>query len=886
MGTPAALSPSHIEQQVLEIVRDLLHDLGREHAASRVSLDAALERDLGIASLDLVELMVRCESRFDVELSETIAERATTPAAWARAILEAEPAAGARSSYVIRQPRRSPPPAPTAAATFVDVLRQHAEFDADRAHIHLLEKNAGREITYGQLLSAASQTAAGLQASGLRRGETVAIMLPTSPEFFTAFFGVLLAGGAAVPIFPPANPQQIEEYVLRQVRVLRHADIRFLITFDRVKTVSRLMRLRLSSPAEVVTVAALREAGTGVRLRPVEPAHYALVQYTSGSTGDPKGVALTHGNLLANVRAIGDAVRVRPGDAVVSWMPLYSDLGLVGTWLFSLYHAAPITVISPLDFIQRPERWLRAIHDSRGTLSAGPNFGYELCARKAPAWALENVDLSCWRVAVNAGEAVLPATLDRFTERFAPFGFRREAFVAAYGLAENTVALSIPEIGRAPRIDAIDRDVFERTGRAQPTAGHSALQYVSSGRPLPGHEALIVDEHGQPPPERVQGRLVFRGPSCTAGYFRNPESTAAAMLPDGWMDSGDLAYFADGEIFFTGRRKECIIHEGRSLSPQDLEVAAGTVSGVRPGSAVAFGVPDPVSGTERIVIAAETLARNPADVARVKAAVERKLADALELRVEVELTAPGAVPRTANGKIRRGAVRALYLEGKLRARRRPLWKQIASLWRGALGYGMLRAGRGAMRVAKAAAASAFEAAVCAGIGLAARAGMRRAAKSAAALLHPVNGARFATPGLYVANRVSATDVWAMLAASRGETVLAGDAALLGMSGAARWALVPLVVRDPDVFARRRSVVLLPDSPVDAPAVRCRYRIEMFQAALASGAPVIPVALQRNGKGLSVTAGPVLNHAGVTDAAELRNRTRAAIAQLLEGGVND
>jgi acyl-CoA synthetase (AMP-forming)/AMP-acid ligase II/acyl carrier protein len=885
MAVPA-LQPNtaQAERQVLEIVRELLRDLGREDCAALVTPGALLDRDLGIASLDLLELVMRCESRFGVELPGSAGDRAGTPAALARAIIEAAPATSA-TTYRIRQPRRDPAPEPRDADTLIEALRRHAEFDPDRVHAHVLENDENTDITYGGLWQSAMQTAAGLQALGLREGDTVAVMLPSSGDFFHTFFGVILAGGTALPIFPPTHPGQIQEYVLRQVRVLRHAGIRFLIAFDRVKALSRLMRLRLTSEAEVATAAELRDAGTGVRLRAAEPARYPVVQYTSGSTGDPKGVPLTHANLLANIRAIGCAVGVRPGDAVVSWMPLCSDLGLIGTWLFSLYHGLPFTLLNPPDFIERPERWLWAVHHSRGTHSAAPNFAYELCARKAPEWTLEGLDLSCWRVAVNAGEAVLPATMDRFVHRFGAHGFRRESLLPAYGLAENTVALAIPEAGREPRIDAIERDAFERTGCAAPAETEGALRFVSSGKPLPGHEVMIRDEDGRPLPERVQGRLLFRGPSRTEGYFRDPETAEAALSGDGWMDSGDLAYLSEGEIFFTGRCKECIIHKGRSLSPHDLETAAGETPGVRAGAALAFSVPDAAAGTERIVLAAETLARRPEDVRRVADGVRRRIFASLDVDVEVQMLPWGAIPRTSNGKHRRGAAQELYLEGRLAAARRPLWVQLASLWRGAVAPAGARAGGAVLESTRRAAALSTRMAAYAYAGLAARAGDRSGLRAAAAVLQPavLHGA-MATPAVYVANRASEYDVWGLLAGVSCPAALA-EGCVARIPPQARWSLKPLLKPAQAALAGARAVLVLPDSPVHATPARCRYHLGAFQAAMAVGAAVYPVALRRNGPSLTIDVGAAIPAGEAADAAALRERVRTEIAALLDGGVH-
>jgi 1-acyl-sn-glycerol-3-phosphate acyltransferase len=407
----------------------------------------------------------------------------------------------------------------------------------------------------------------------------------------------------------------------------------------------------------------------------------AFIQYTSGSTGSPKGVLLTHANLLANMRAIGRGVEARPTDVGVSWLPLYHDMGLIGSWLFCLHQGLPIAIFSPLAFLARPERWLWTIHERRATLSPAPNFAYELCVRKIPDAALEGLDLSSWRCALNGAEPVSPATLDRFCRRFARYGFRREALMPVYGLAESSVALCVPPVGRGPKLDAVRREAFERDGRAAPAgaADGPALTFVSVGKALPEHEVRVVDDAGADLPERTVGRLVFRGPSTTAGYFRKPEATAAITLPGGWLDSGDLAYQAEGELYVTGRRKDLIIKAGRNLVPQEIEEVASSVPGIRKGCVVAFGVSQEATGTESLIVVAETRETRPVEKERLVSAVVEKVAAAVDLPPDVvHLVAPGSVPKTSSGKIRRAATREAYLEGELgRPRRTPLRRRAA-----------------------------------------------------------------------------------------------------------------------------------------------------------------------------------------------------------------
>ncbi len=899
------VGPAVVEEQTLAMVREMLVELGSKHAVEKVTPGASFDRDLGLGSLERVELLVRSEARFGVQLPDDVAQEAETVGEWIDAILGSGGPVETKERYRIVPPARLAPPEPVAATTLVEALRAHAEVEPDRIHIHLPEDDRGQDITYRELLDRASAVAAGLVAAGLGREQTVAIMLPTCADFFYAFFGVMLAGGIAVPIYPPARPDKIEEYVRRQVLILRNAEIRFLITFDRVKAVSQLMRAQLPSLIEVTNVAALSRPGAPFKA--VEPADLGFIQYTSGSTGDPKGVMLTHANILANVRGIGQAVKVRPDDVVVTWLPLYHDMGLIGSWLFALYHAAPITVLSPLAFLSRPERWLWAMHDAGGTLCPAPNFSYELCARKIPDRALEGLNLSSWRVAINAGEAVLPDTIARFSKRFAKYGFRAESMLPCYGLAESSVALAFPPIDRRPRIDTIRREAYEQYGRAEPaTPGETnVMRFVSAGSPLPQHEARLVDEQGHEAGERRQGKLLFRGLSRTSGYYRNPAATAAAMTPDGWMDSGDLAYWADGELFITGRLKDCIIKSGRNIIPQEVEAAASEVPGVRRGCVAAFGVTDPATGTERIVVVAETRAVAAEELRRIEADVVRGVEAVIGIPPDkVALVRPQTVPKTSSGKIRRAETKALFVAGKLEGRQRAPWVQITSLW-------LENAGSWLGRAAQRARERAAETWIAALLSLASLAG------GVALQVLPLRwGGRvlhwsarwflFATgqevevaglekleadrPAVLVANHPGRLDAL-ILAAALPETFLLSDSGAL----ASLRLLEPLVVepltgnqappggtqkqRIQRGLAAGHSVVVFPEGPRGEPAWRCRFRLDGFHAALETGAPVHPVAIRR----ANVTVGEAIQPEPENrrEVIRLREAVREALGRLAQ-----
>jgi 1-acyl-sn-glycerol-3-phosphate acyltransferase len=357
---------------------------------------------------------------------------------------------------------------------------------------------------------------------------------------------------------------------------------------------------------------------------------------------------------------------VQPTDVGASWLPLYHDMGLIGTWLFCMHQGLPVDIQSPLSFLSRPERWLWAIHERRATLSPAPNFAYELCVRRIPDRAIEGLDLSSWRVALNGAEPVSPDTLERFAQRFAPYGFRREAMMPVYGLAENSVALAFPPVGREPRVTTIAREPFQNDGVATPSDAPNALRFVSVGTALPEHEIRLVDDAGGEVAEGRVGRLHFRGPSMTSGYYRQPEATAEMTREGGFLDSGDLAFALDGEIHIAGRSKDLIIKGGRNLVPQEVEEVVADVPGVRRGCVVAFGVPHATLGTESLVVVAETRTENATGRDALAAAVTERVTDAIGLPPDVvELVAPGTVPKTSSGKIQRQATRALYLAGTL-----------------------------------------------------------------------------------------------------------------------------------------------------------------------------------------------------------------------------
>ncbi len=640
-------------------------------AAAGVNPDDSLERDLGLSSLEQVELLSRIEKATGIRVSDTVLGAADTPADLARAVVAAEPEAAETLPPIL--PRlETAAVAPASAETLVDVLRWHAHASPDRPHIHLRQDDGSeRTLTYAWLWRRAVAVAASLRARGIGQRDTVAIMLRTEAAFFPAFFGTLLAGAIPVPVYPPFRADRIAEYAQRQGRILSNAGARLLITFAEVERLAALLRGRIPTLSGVATLDDLAPESRDDGPLPDPPASWlsgedpALIQYTSGSTGQPKGVLLTHANLLANIRAIRDGLAIQPDDVAVSWLPLYHDMGLIGAWLGALYTGIPVAILSPLAFLSRPARWLWTIHAHRATLSVAPNFAFDLCAAKITDEEIAGLDLGSLRAVLNGSEAILPRTLTRFTERFAPVGLRPDALRPVYGLAECSVGLAVTPRRHPARVDRVTRE-FRTSGQAAPSAEPDALEFVSCGAALPRHAIRIVDGIGARLEERREGRVQFRGPSMMAGYYRNPAATRAITTGDGWLDSGDLGYLAGGELFLTGRRKDIVIKAGRNIYPHEAEAVADAVDGVRKGCVAAFGVPDASLGTERLVVVAETRATEPALREEMRREILERVAGALGVPPDtVVLARPGSVLKTSSGKVRRGATRDAYRAGRL-----------------------------------------------------------------------------------------------------------------------------------------------------------------------------------------------------------------------------
>lgn len=912
------------EHALLSLVQAFALELHPDKRGLRLTLDSSLERDAGIDSLARVELLLRIERALGATLSEQLVMAAETPRDLLRGLMHLAPPRTAEALHP--EPAPAPPAAaaeavPVSAATLVEVLDWHVRLHSERVHINLYTEGDRLEtLTYGELLDGAQRIAAALRARDVAPGQCVSLMLPTSRDFFLSFFGILLAGAAPVPIYPPMRMTQIEEHLRRQIGILGNAQAVLLITVPEAQPLGRLVRPQLPELRDVVTTEELLRGDERAHLNPAAD-DTALLQYTSGSTGNPKGVVLTHANLLANIRTMGEATRATSSDVFVSWLPLYHDMGLIGAWLGSLYHACPFVVMSPLAFIARPQRWLWAIHRHRGTISAAPNFAYELCASRIDEKELEGLDLSSWRVAFNGAEPVSPDTLEQFIARFERYGFRREAMAPVYGLAECSVGLAFPPLNRGPRIDYVQREAFQRHGRAEPAFPDDphALRFVACGRPLPRHEIRIVDEADRELGERQVGRLQFTGPSATSGYFRNPEATAS-LVRNGWLDSGDYAYMVESEVYITGRAKDLIIRGGRNIYPYELEEAIGNLPGIRKGNVAVFGSVDPRSGIERLVVLAETRMRSEEKKQALREEVRALTLNLTQVAPDdVVLAPPRTVLRTSSGKIRRAACRELYERGEL-LKHRAVWLQFLRLAAAGIVPQLRRLWRRASALAYAGYAWAVFGLLAAPLWLAVavlpRLHWRRsAARLVARLVVRLTGTPLAVLGLdnlphdqtcvLVANHASYLDAVALTAALPArfgfvaKRELAGrftSKVLLGRLGtefverfdAQRGA--EDFDRMAETVQKGRSLLVFAEGTFTrAPGLR-RFRMGAFVAAARGNAPVVPVAIRgtrsmlrgdewfpRPGR-VSVVVSPPLWPQGAdwNEAVRLRDAARAEI----------
>ena len=527
-------------------------------------------------------------------------------------------------------------------------------------------KERDLEVPMARIHQEALSIAADLIVRGVGKGDRVAIVLPTCPEFVQCFFGVLCAGAIPVPLYPPVRLGRLDEYHRKTAAMLQAVDAVLVVTDERIR---RLLGVAVETSAPrlgCVTAASLGgtdsveidvdiDIDIGIAADDV-----ALIQFSSGTTSDPKPVALTHANLLSNLAAIERYLidEGAPNQVGVTWLPLYHDMGLIGNLLSAFYVQGKLVLLPPELFVAVPGAWLRAISRHRGTVTAAPNFAFGLCLKRIRDDELDGVDLSSWRVSLNGAEAVSAAVQRRFDQRFARWGLSASALTPCYGMAEAALGVTFKPAGTSFDTLGVDAEKLALDGIVAP----GNKQLVSVGRPLAGVEVEIRDAAGVSlPPGRV-GHIFVRGPSVMVGYFGRKDLTDQA-IHDGWLDTGDLGFTRDGELFVCGRHKDIIVVRGANHGPEEFEAALDELDGVRTGCAVAVGFVPDGQDDEALAMLVETTADAPSTLAHD---VASRVQERTQIRpTHVELLAPGTLPRTSSGKLRRREARTQWLAGTL-----------------------------------------------------------------------------------------------------------------------------------------------------------------------------------------------------------------------------
>jgi acyl-CoA synthetase (AMP-forming)/AMP-acid ligase II len=547
------------------------------------------------------------------------------------------------------------------APTLVECLRRRESAPERSAFVLEALGGTAEDVSAGRLLDESERFAKGLVALGAQRGDRILLILPTSTEFVFSYWGTLLAAATPVPAYPPAGLAQLANFVRTLRGMITTCGSPLLVVPELLRDVLAESGEVLPPSARIVTPEEVRAAASDTASLPEPPSadDLALIQFSSGSTGDPKGICLTHTNILANVTAFLARMSVSEVDSCVTWLPLYHDMGLIGTMLGPMMIQAPLVLIPPTDFLRRPAFWLECLGRYRGTISVAPQFAFNLCLRKVKLEDLPGADLSALRVLLNGAEPILADGLRAFEDRFAPLGLRRGVVTPCYGLAEGTLAASMRRPGSPLELGS------SRPEDA-PTEAAPRFQAISVGPAMDGVEIGIRSATGDWLEEGRIGEICLRGRSICRGIL-GASGESASTDDAGWLATRDLGFLAAGELHVTGRLKDLIILGGRNLYPQDLEAAASELPGFRPGRIAAFGVPVAERATEALVVVAETTEEDASRVAGHVTELRRRLRERFGvIPWDTVLLKRGHLPLTTSGKLRRAKTREDYESNALR----------------------------------------------------------------------------------------------------------------------------------------------------------------------------------------------------------------------------
>ncbi len=567
-------------------------------------------------------------------------------------------------SLAATKTNNSRPQRPADFDTLIDAL-DYAALGETGCNFYDAKGRLCAALGYAELRHRAQSAARRLLGLGLQRGERVALIADTDAAFIVLFFACRYAGLVPFAMPVPVHIGSHDIYVAQLRGLLQTGAASVAISppafFSYLHEATKALR-DVSWVGTPQQLHALPESAAA--LQPGNSKEVAYLQFTSGSTRSPRGVVITEQAIMTNLRGIvGEGLKVRAGDRCASWLPFYHDMGLVGFVLGPVVSQLSVDYLRTRDFAVRPLQWLRLISRNRCTITFSPPSGFELCARRIRTADLADLDLGSWRVAGVGAEMIRPAALENFADRLAPVGFDAKAFLPCYGLAESSLAASFSRLGGGLDVMPVDALAMADRGLAvRVQTDHRKTNYiVNCGKGLPGHRVAVVDEAGKPLAEMRVGHVLLKGPSLMSAYFNDAQATAEVLTGDGWLDSGDLGYMFEGELYLTGRAKDIIIVNGRNIRAQDLEELAEGEAEIRVGDASAFGLDEPDGQPDAVLVVecrTQDMARREALIARLK----RRVYEGFGLRCEVELVAAHTLPRTSSGKLSRVAAREGFIE--------------------------------------------------------------------------------------------------------------------------------------------------------------------------------------------------------------------------------